>query len=258
MSWNKYSIGKDGFVWICYTSGCSEYKKTVSIRHGTVFYNSKLSLQCFIQVIYYWCTDFLEVQASNVLKISTRTIQELYGAFRLACKTYFDENPIILGGPGVIIQIDESCFSHKVKFHRGRGPKAPMWVFGLVDCSTTPAMGYMEVVERRDAATIMPIIERVVRSGSMIHSDQWKAYGKIASKECYGHKTVNHKLHFVDPETGVHTQTIESYWNKHKHTIKKMNGCQRDSLASYLDEFMWKERNRGQKFMNFLELLKHK
>ena len=90
-------------------------------------------------------------------------------------------------------------------------------------------MGYMEIVERReprDAATLMPIIERVVRSESMIYGDQWKAYGKIAKEGCYGHKTVNHKHHFVDPETGVHTQNIESYW--HKQTINKMNGCQRE------------------------------
>ena len=94
MNWNKYSKGKDGYVWKCYTSGCSEYKKTVSIRHNTVFYNSKLSLQDFIQVIYYWCSDFSEGQAANVLNISTRTIQELYGAFRMACKAFFEENPI--------------------------------------------------------------------------------------------------------------------------------------------------------------------
>ena len=44
--------------------------------------------------------------------------------------------------------------------------------------------------------------------------------------------TVNHSLFFVDPVTGVHTQTIESYWNR----------VRRDMLPGYLDEFMWRER----------------
>ena len=119
-------------------------------------------------------------------------------------------------------------------------------------------MGYMEIVERRDAATLLPIIKKVVREGSVIHSDEWKAYCKIAESENYNHNTVNHTLHFVDPNTGVHTQNIESYWNKHKQRIKRMCGCHRDSLDSYLNEFMWMERNKNQKFLNFIKLLKHK
>ena len=56
------------------------------------------------------------------------------------------------------------------------------------------------------------------------------------------HGTVNHSLHFVDPVTGVHTQNIESYWNRAKLKLKRMKGCHADQLPSYLDEFMWRER----------------
>ena len=56
------------------------------------------------------------------------------------------------------------------------------------------------------------------------------------------HATVNHSLHFVDPVTGVHTQTIESYWNRAKLRLKKMKGVSEQQLPSHLDEFMWRER----------------
>ena len=72
------------------------------------------------------------------------------------------------------------------------------------------------------------------------------------------HETVNHTLHFVDPKTGVHTQNIESYWNKQKNKIKRMNGCRRSSLDSYLDQFMWLERNENQKFVNFCKLIQNR
>ena len=41
--------------------------------------------------------------------------------------------------------------------------------------------------------------------------------------------------------TGVHTQNIESYWNRVKKRFKSMKGVHSHQLASYLDEFMWRE-----------------
>ena len=57
------------------------------------------------------------------------------------------------------------------------------------------------------------------------------------------HQVVNHSLHFVDPGTGVHTQTVESYWTRVKTKLKRMKGCDGNQLPSYLDEFMWRERH---------------
>ena len=57
----------------------------------------------------------------------------------------------------------------------------------------------------------------------------------------YNYKTVNHSVEFVSP-TGVHTQNIESYWNRVKTKFKRMKGCHEHQLPSYLDEFMYRER----------------
>jgi hypothetical protein len=38
------------------------------------------------------------------------------------------------------------------------------------------------------------------------------------------HRVVNHSNNFVDPATGVHTQDIESVWNKLKVPIKSRRG----------------------------------
>ena len=55
------------------------------------------------------------------------------------------------------------------------------------------------------------------------------------------HKTVNYSVQFVTP-SGVHTQNVESYWNRAKIKIRKMRGCAAQEVPSYLDEFMWRVR----------------
>ena len=89
----------------------------------------------------------------------------------------------------------------------------------MVDTSTTPSIGIMKVVPDRSAATLLPFIHDNIRPGNIIHSDKWAAYTRLRSDPRYDFRSVNHSLHFVDPVTGVHNQTIESYWAKVKKLI---------------------------------------
>jgi ISXO2-like transposase domain len=102
----------------------------------------------------------------------------IYAFLRDICRKYLDSNPMVLGGEDIVCQVDESVFSYKPKYHRGRAPEKQKWVFGIVDTSFTPALGYMECVERRNAETLLLIIRRVCLPGSIIVSDGWRAYLK--------------------------------------------------------------------------------
>ena len=129
------------------------------------------------------------------------------------------------------------------QYHRGRRTNREQWVFGLVDTSHEPALRYMELVQSRDAATLLPIIQAHVQPNTTIHSDEWAAYRRVHQlPNVRRHQTVNHSLHFVDPRTGVHTQHIESYWSRVKRKFKRMKGVHLHQMPSYLDEFMWRER----------------
>ena len=112
-------------------------------------------------------------------------------------------------------------------------------VFGLYGNSTTPGVSYMELVPDRCAQTLISIIERVVRHGSIIHSDQWAAYRQLNTN--YTYATVNHSKNFVDPVTGVRPQAIELYSAKAKHKFKAMKGVATHQLPGYLDERMWRD-----------------
>ena len=113
----------------------------------------------------------------------------------------------------------------------------------MVDTNMSPALGVMELVASHDAATLLPIIQRHVRPGIIVWSDTWVAYNNVHLPPVAQHQTVNHSIEFVNSTTGVHTQNIESYWNRVKIKIKRMRGCHDQMMSSYLDEFMWCERH---------------
>ena len=114
-------------------------------------------------------------------------------------------------------------------------------MLGLFDTQYTPARPYLQLVRRRNGATLLAIIRRKVQLGSIVHTDQWAAYRQLQRRLGLQHGSVNHSLHFVDPVTGVHTQHAESNWCTAKEKFKLMKGnTNPDFLMEYLQEFMWR------------------
>ena len=113
----------------------------------------------------------------------------------------------------------------------------------MVDTSQTPSLGFMQIVQQRDAATLLPIIQQHLLPGTTVHSDEWSSYRRVARlPNVRSHATVNHSLEFVS-SSGIHTQNVESYWNRVKTKLKRMKGCHEQQFPSYLlDEFMYRER----------------
>ena len=234
----------DGF-----TFRCPDCKTMKSIRHNSFFTKSRLTLQKWLLMMQMWSRERPVGDAADEAEISECTAIDIYQWFRevwstkLLSEARANPNVVKLGGPGVVVQIDESMFSHKPKNHRGRPARSENWVFGMVDTSRNPALGVMRLVPRRDAATLLPIIKDWCLSGTIIYFDEGAAYNRINTlPNITQHQHVNHSLHFVDPATGVHTQNIESYWNNVKTKLKRMRRCHSDHLESYLDEHMWRER----------------
>ena len=53
--------------------------------------------------------------AADNTEIPKNTACDIYRWLREVCSTKLLQTPIVLGGDGVIVQIDESLFRHKVK-----------------------------------------------------------------------------------------------------------------------------------------------
>ena len=213
----------DGYILGCNTNECSG--KRISIRKNPFFEKWKCSLQQAIKVIWGWSQCKLMKLIAEETGISYRTVGDYWHLIREKICRYFQDNRITLVVEGVPIEIDESCFRHKSKFGRGRQPDRELWVFGMADRSHSSSISYMEVVENRSEENLLPIIEVIVTPGivATIHSDCWAAYNRICERLGHHHFRVNHsdrRHNFIAPD-GIHTQGIESHWNKWKSYLKK-------------------------------------
>ena len=80
----------------------------------------------------------------------------------------------VIGGPGKIVEIDESLFT-KIKHNRGRQFKIKrIWVFGAIERGTKKCLFF--VVKKE---TLFDLIIQHIAAGSIVNSDMWKAYMDI-------------------------------------------------------------------------------
>ena len=114
-----------------------------------------------------------------------------------------------------------------------------MWVFGIVTTNFGRARGYFQVVERRDIATLDPIISKCIWPRTEIYNDDWASYRGMEHRinNVAVHWIVVHAWHFVDPVTCVHTLEVESCWNNLKLGQKIPRGMKKD-LQLHLDKQM--------------------
>lgn len=173
------------------------------------------------------------------------TVSNYFNDFRVLLTNHMLANPIQLGGPGIEVKVDESFFSGKRKYNRGRlvqGVAQP-WVLGLLDTATANVV--MLCLQDRTAQTLIPYIEQFVAPRSTIVTDGWAAYTQIAnSPNNYIHQVVNHTENFVDPVTLAHTQEIEGFWAHAKAKYKDCRGFHPNVRANYLDEIQWRWNTR--------------
>ena len=74
---------------------------------------------------------------------------------------------------------------------------------------------------RRETVTLfLQVIKDKIKHSTTIISDCWKAY-KCLELEAYKHLSGNHNFNFVDPNSKVHTNTIDRKWRYKKKKKKK-------------------------------------
>lgn len=235
----------DGVIWWC--PGCAAY---TSIRKNSLFYASHCSISTIIELLYWWTIKLPVTQASEECEVSDVTSIAYYKIFRGICLELSLGGEKI-GGPGMIVEIDEMKLG-KRKFNQGKRVEG-QWCFGGVlrrEDKDSPIQCFTVPVPDRSKNTLLPIIKDYIIDGTTIYSDCWKSYDCLED-EGFVHMNVNHSLHFKDPETGVHTNTMEGTWNQVRRSLPKF-GTRKEYYHSYLAEFVIRNRLKGQNFFLYL------
>ena len=251
----KVSLVKDenSYVWRCSLRKC---RKRISIRHGSFFSRSHLDFSTILYLIHGWIHELPQKYMQMTLKISSpNTIVDWYKFCREVCIDILMKDNRKIGGPGHVVEIDESKFG-KRKYHKGRRVEG-CWVLGGIDRETKET--FFQVVPDRSAETLLPILIDNIHPESIVISDCWKAYHTL-SQHFKDYRNINHSLHFVDPnDKKIHTNTIESTWRVLKRNVLPRSGTVKSHYNTYFSMYCIKKRYLTDvecPFKAFLELIK--
>ena len=241
----------DGYKWECRKRANNKrHKSTVSIRRGSWFEQSNLTLEEIIKFTYWWSEGLTQEQIKKQLHINPNTAVDWDMFCRETCEVTIQRNSEKLGGEGKVVQIDESKVG-KRKYHRGHRVEGE-WVFGGIEEDSRRC--FLVAVEDRNEATLLPIIKEWIEPGTLIVSDCWKSYHNL-DKHGYSHQTVNHSKEFVNEE-GYNTNKMEGHW-RHMKVSLPVFGTRKDKYSSYLAEFIWRHVNKDKDlFATFLNDVK--
>jgi len=205
-------------------------------RAGTLFEDSRTSLQSWFYAIYLFTTSRHGVSAKELqrqLGVTYKTAWRMGHQIRMHMAEVDGDS--LLDGE---VEIDETFIGGYRK--GGQGGKGKTVLFGMLDRDGDVVT---KVVEDRTLATLYPIITQNVKIGTLIHTDEHRAYQSLGTSGYY-HETVNHSAkEYV--RGNCHTNTIESYWSRLKLSIRGTHvHVSGKHLAKYAGEFEYRFNRR--------------
>jgi hypothetical protein len=228
-----------GKVLRCNNRGCRKHRNIVK---ESVLNGNKVSKILFLSGAFIKNKTIASIIDDT--NLNEKTVYKYFNIFRKICSEKISEENVVLGGPDIEVEIDETHLFCR-KYNRGRIlAYQHIWVFGIMERISKKI--YLEVVPQRSGNCLFNIVNSHLARGSKVYSDSWAGYNII--KNHYNVLSVNHKLYFVDPNNNnIHTNNIERVWRILKNDLR---GSYNENYEIHLKEFMFR---RNFLTGNFLE-----
>jgi IS1 family transposase len=229
-------LDSNSFSGYCFI--CPVCETRLSVKHNTIWHKANMSVEKMLLFLLLWTVGLKDTEIARLTDSDLGAVRALSQKFRRLVGWYFLSNlPLFTG----VVEIDETNFFRR-KIEIGKGKNNERWVVGLYNRETK--LTYMELVPKRSAQHLLPIVQSRCEVGTTIITDQWGAYEKLTDLG-YPHYTIDHTRHFVHPENReIHTQHVEISWGWAKYDIKRKNRGG-GNLQDYLNEFCWRRQYKN-------------
>lgn len=235
----KYSNGK--------VYKCAKCQRQFSIRVGTIFEGSKISLKKWFAAIYLVTSHKKGISSAQLAKdvgVTQKTAWFMLHRIRKALGLHQSGDK--LDG---ICEADETYIggleknkhlNKKIKGTQGRSTKTKIIVAGVLERGGELRAKKLEAT---NVKTLGKYVTDNVKEGSRINTDEWLGYKNL--HKVFDHRVVNHKSHqYVEGD--VHTNTLEGFWAMLKRGIRGVyHNMSARHIQNYIDEFVFRYNTRG-------------
>lgn len=227
-----------------------------TVRTKSIFEGSKVELRKWFQAIYEITTSkkgISSVELGTRIGVSQKTAWFINHRIR---QMLIDTNPELLSG---MVEADETFVGgksknkHKSKRDGGEGGTNMTIVIGLLQRGGDVRV---KKVSDRSINTIDGFINKNVKPGETLSTDEWHGYNKV--HKIYNHMVVSHSGgEYVNGN--AHTNSLEGFWAQLKRGyVGIYHYMSAKHLQKYCDEFATRYNQRDQSNISrFLHVIKN-
>lgn len=213
---------------------CASCRQKFSEFTGTYLDRVRIPFNQLLYLVQLFVLGIPAHRAAKNLNLSIDTVTRLFLKIRQAIYEASLQELRKLSGE---LELDETMFGGKRKGKRGWGAKGKHIVFGIYQRN-----GRIIVfpVPNREKETLLPLIKRYTKHGSIYYTDEYRAYVSLV----YRGKHIRITKEKGKPVDEQNLNGLEGFWSYAKNWLYQYRGVPRKYFHLYLKEIEFRFNNR--------------